>query len=486
MHLLDVPFWFKKRRFNFEIADKPMVRVPDETMTRGFDALNDTLFYNLMPPVGKHSDVWARPAPNFPSAYLWDSAFISQAWKIWDPTIGLKILKPFVEFQSRDGRMPHYVLFGKKTSPFSNPPFLAWAIRNLLENYRDPAWAEFFVPPLKRFIEWRKEKRHDKNHRLYFWIDSYESGIDNTPRFRSVDESEEYGVANLGSIDLCSEIILQHDSLLEIIERFNLDLETSTIKEQRDALSRNIQEKLWDTDKQLFGDLDLTTGELKTIDTIASYFPLVIKGLDKEKEAKLVENLKNPEKYNTLMPTPTVARDSSDFIKDMWRGPVWLNTSYLIVQGLMARGHEMLAGDFAHRLCKGVYETWKNEGKFYEFYDPERHDLKELHRKKGNFFKAITLGTKPVKNFAGWTAVANTLLVENVLGLRKENASWILQPALPDDWIEAGNDISVDLPFHRVKIGIIVKDDAGSLDCEFWMEGKKRNVALQNGSKVEL
>ncbi|MFX0099546.1 MAG: trehalase family glycosidase [Candidatus Hodarchaeota archaeon] len=485
-HPYDILFFCKKRKFNFEIAEKPVVKVPDETITKGFDALNDKLFYNLMPPVGRHSDVWARPASLFPSAYLWDSAFISQAWKIWDPTVGLKILKPFIEFQSEDGRMPHYVLFGKFTSSLSNPPFLAWAVKNLLDHLEDPAWAEFFVPPLLKFIKWRKENRYNEEHGLYFWIDSYESGIDNTPRFRSVDESEEYSVSNLGSIDLCSEIILQHRAVLDIIDEFNLDVDKTSIEEQTSDLLGKIQDKLWDPDKQLFGDLDLTTGELKTIDTIASYFPLVMPGLDKEKEACLIENLENPVKYNTQMPTPTVARDSPDFIKDMWRGPVWMNTSYLIVQGLMMKGYEELAGDFAYRLCKGVYETWKNKGNFYEFYDPDRYDLKELDRKKGNLKKAITLGTKPVKHFAGWTALANTLLVENVIGLRKEKQGWTLQPQLPGDWLKTGNEISVKTPFHDLELTMIVANDDTQLECECSIGGEKKKVKVQNKERVEL
>jgi hypothetical protein len=36
----------------------------------------------------------------------------------------------------------------------------------------------------------------------------------------------------------------------------------------------------------------------------------------------------------------------------------------------------------------------------------------ELRRKKGNLWKRLTLGSKPVKNFVGWSGLANTLVME--------------------------------------------------------------------------
>ncbi|MFX1452707.1 MAG: hypothetical protein ACFFCM_17850, partial [Promethearchaeota archaeon] len=116
--------------------------------------------------------------------------------------------------------------------------------------------------------------------------------------------------------------------------------------------------------------------------------------------------------------------------KDMWRGPVWVNTAYLVIKGLEKYQRYKLSGEFAFRIIKGVFETWKNEGSFYEYYDPERYDLKELSRKKGNLYKQITLGGKPVKNFVGWTGLINSLFIESVIGYNLlENT---IQPCLPE------------------------------------------------------
>ena len=160
-------------------------------------------------------------------------------------------------------------------------------------------------------------------------------------------------------------------------------------------------------------------------------FPLATGGVPDDRAGWLVERLKDPAKYNTKIPLPTVARDAPEFMKDTWRGPMWVNTAYLVIKGL-AKHDPAMAGDVAYRVCKGVYETWQNAGSFYEFYDPDRYDLQELTRKKGNLYKKLTLGEKPVKNFAGWTALANSLLIENVIGLDRQERDWIFETAFAE------------------------------------------------------
>ena len=106
MGVIDWIFQKKKGKLNLNIAQNPKIYVPDEVFNKGFDALVDLLKYNLAPPLGDHSDVWTRPAPKFPGAYLWDSSFITQAWKLIDPEIGLRALKTFVDFQQKNGGHP--------------------------------------------------------------------------------------------------------------------------------------------------------------------------------------------------------------------------------------------------------------------------------------------------------------------------------------------------------------------------------------------
>jgi len=98
------------------------------------------------------------------------------------------------------------------------------------------------------------------------------------------------------------------------------------------------------------------------------------------------------------------------FERDMWRGPVWLNTAYGVILGLKRYGRADLAAELAWRLCTGVYRVFDRERRIYEFYDPDAHHTRDLHRKRGNRWKALTLGTGPQRDFVGWTGLVNNLL----------------------------------------------------------------------------
>lgn len=482
--MLDAVFAARKRRFEPGAAPKPRVDVPDETIVNGFDALCDEMWYNLMPPVGGFSSPWVRPAPKFPGAYLWDSSFIAMAWKIWDPIIATRILQPFVDFQSPDGRMPHMVFWGKIVSKLSNPPFLEWALDQALSWHGNPDVARRFLEPCKRFLTWRHEHRFNQQHGLYYWIDSYESGIDNSPRFRSVDEKEDYGTKYLGAIDLNAEMALEHQSILRIMKRIDEHDGENGITRELARIRAGMEARCWDARAGTFYDLDFRTGDRLPIDTIASYFPLIVEGMDPARVDQLVTRLSDARKYNTTIPLPSVSRDAPEFIKDMWRGPVWINTAYLVMKGLKMQCRAELAGEMAYRLCRGVFETWRNEGSFYEFYDPDRHDLQELSRKKGNLYKKITLGSKPVKHFAGWTALANAMLIEDVIGIGKDGDTWFIEPHLPEAWIDQGSPVKVQLPFFHASIEMQSSKASGKIDCTIMVGDKKDVACLSNGERA--
>ena len=147
----------------------------------------------------------------------------------------------------------------------------------------------------------------------------------------------------------------------------------------------------------------------------------------------------------------------------MWIGPVWINTAYIGVKGLQKYGEFELAGQMAFKLVNGIAQTCKNEGSIYEFYDPDGYTLDELSRKKGNLYKQITLGSKPVKNFVGWTGLSNTMLIEDVLGIHFYKNELILEPHLPEELMET--KISVELPYFD-KIIFIQSKKTGKIVME--------------------
>ena len=103
----------------------------------------------------------------------------------------------------------------------------------------------------------------------------------------------------------------------------------------------------------------------------------------------------DPNEFNTPFPLPSTALNDPTFEKDCWRGPIWINTAYMAIVGMERYGYNDDAALISFKLADGIYKTYDNTGKFVEFYDPQRYDLKELSRKKGNLFKLFQNGNKP-------------------------------------------------------------------------------------------
>lgn len=398
-------------------VELPAPGLPSTASANWQGAYDDThrlLCKNLKTPNVFFRGYRARPATPFRAAYLWDTAFITQIWRHWDPSMAQKLLDYVFRFQRKSGLIHHAIaeiLVKPLPQRATQPPLLSWAAWRVFEKSQDHSWLEGAYPKLKKYQDWlRLERRHPDG--LYFWHDPYESGIDNSPRFANRNESFFDDTRRMAAVDMSSYIVLSLEALEHIAEELGLHDEALAYNQEREALKATINARLWDAVSGSYHDWDYRKEDFIRIHTVSDLTPLVA-GIPNEAQAALmVSRIMDPTKYNTLIPFPSVARDEKLFVKDMWRGPVWVNMAYLGILGMDRYGYKAEATELAYRLAGGVYDTWETEGSIYEFYDPDRTDIRELHRKKGNWWKKLTLGSKPVKGFVGWSGLVNALLQE--------------------------------------------------------------------------
>lgn len=385
-----------------------------EREAQAFDALHRSLCKNLKTPNRFFRGFRAHPGPPYKAAYLWDTAFISQVWMYWDPTIAQELMKYLMRFQKKDGMVKHAVLeILIKPFAYSNsqPPLLSWATWRIFERTKDMSFLSHMYPKLALYQDWLRSKRKHQDG-LYFWKHPYESGIDNSPRFSNRDESRFEDTTKMAAVDMSSYVALSLEALEMMARELGLEHEALRYRSEYEILKSVMNEKLWDHADQTYYDWDYTKQDFIRMNTISNFTPMVAGIAEPAQSIALSLRLTDPAQYNTRIPFPSVARDDEHFLKDMWRGPVWINMAYLGVKGLERTGFKTEAAEMARKIVRGVYETYHTEGSFYEFYDPDRYDIKELNRKKGNWWKKLTLGSKPVKEFVGWTGLANTLVFE--------------------------------------------------------------------------
>jgi neutral trehalase len=432
-----------------------------------FNAVYDLLLRNLKDPRGKIKTMFVYPGPKYPSAYLWDSAFISGIWRMWDNDVARQIMMPFLDNQLETGACPQTVALGYFVNKkITNPPLITWALLEAVRMEGDYSYFKPIYAKLKKYNDFLYKERSKDG--LFIWLHSYESGIDNSPRFTDASEKIKYDINRMWAIDLNCWMVLQNDALAEISSKLGFKDEATVYAEKAKSLKALINQHMWDESSGFYYDFDFVEKKFIDTPTIFSLFPLFV-GVPKDSQKeKLIAHIKNPKEFETLVPFPTVIHSADVFMKDCWRGPVWINTSYVVLQALEKIGLTEYASKMAYRLVKGVAMTYANEGSIYEFYDPDNYTLTELSRKKGNFYKQLTLGCKPVKNFCGWTGLVNTLLLEMVLGIRRIDGKTEVSPALPEEWKQlalkeqTSITIKVSIPQFNQEITIVLSKEGKS------------------------
>lgn len=386
----------------------------EENWKEAFKASFETLCNNLKTPNNFFRGYRAHPGSPYKAAYLWDTAFISQIWLHWDTHIAEELINYVLRFQEPSGKIHHAVLeIVVKPFPYSEtqPPLLSWASWRIYQQSHNKEFLKLAYPKLKLYHEWLMKERQHKDG-LFFWKHPYESGIDNSPRFSNRDESKFEDTTQMASVDISSYMALSMEALSRIAHELDLGDDEKLFDQQYTNLKQVMNQKLWDPNRGMYFDWSYKKNSFIHIETVSNLTPMVAGIPDRVQAKQMMDKIIDPVYYNTLIPFPSVARNESVFTKDMWRGPVWINMAYLGVLGVKRYFYHREANYLARKIVRGVYGTWKNQGSFYEFYDPDRYDLKELTRKKGNLWKRLTLGSKPVKDFVGWTGLASSLLLE--------------------------------------------------------------------------
>jgi glycogen debranching enzyme len=309
------------------------------------------------------------------------------------------------------------------TSGITQPPILATAVRRLYEHDPDGDESRAFVrevyPALLAWHRWFFLERDPQGEGLVCIVHPWESGLDNSPRwdaalarmatdavppYRRRDtvhvaaaerptnqdydrfvllidlfRTERYDQA---AILARSPFLIQDTLFNAVLYRANADLRALA-----DAISAPTGEidgwlarqaaafaaKLWADDVGLYRDYDLQAHESIPANTIATLAPLYAGIPDAAIAARLVdEHLMNPAEYApggdpaTVYSVPSASKNGATFDpRRYWRGPVWVNTNWLVIQGLRRYGYAGLAATLRRQTLDLVAQAG-----FREYFNP--------------------------------------------------------------------------------------------------------------------
>jgi glycogen debranching enzyme len=154
------------------------------------------------------------------------------------------------------------------------------------------------------------------------------------------------------------------------------EIATTIGKELPEDLLANIKrssdnlEKLWDGYHKQYFSRNFITHKLIKEPSIATLLPLYAGTISKDRAAELVDMLHDKKLFDTKYPVSSVPIES-EFYHELgyWQGPSWINTNWLIVDGLKRYGFDDEAEMIKTQSIKMVTEHGP-----YEYFSAKNGD----------------------------------------------------------------------------------------------------------------
>lgn len=343
--------------------------------------------------------------------FMWDSSFILMFAKYANRIFPFqKTLDNFYSHQHKDGFISREIdeqtgseKFTRHDPSSTGPNILPWCEWLYFENFGDIDRLKRVYAPLRAYHIWLRKNRTWRDGS--YFSSGWGCGMDNVPRLKDGYDVH-FSHGRMIWSDICFQAIISCDILIHMNDALGCPDDVSDLIEERERLTKLVNEKLWDEDTKFYYDL-WENDERNKVKHIGAYWSLLAKTVSREQADGLVAHLYNKSEFDRPTPIPTLSADHPKY-KDnggYWRGGVWSPTNYMVLNGLWENGYSEKARDIAQRYLDTVVRVYKDTGTLWENYSPERAE-------KGSPAKA---------DFVGWTGLAPiSVLFEYVIGIHAD------------------------------------------------------------------
>ena len=303
------------------------------------------------------------------------------------------------------------------SSGITQPPIIATIVKKIVDqNKLDQGQMkrmETIIKKLKKYLDWFYNYRDTNKIGLVSIIHPWESGLDNSPiwdspldkvkieknlkyerRDLNVSKSEnrplkkDYdayitllnqfkkdkynpnkivneSMFNVIDIGFNSIVIRATKDLIKVGKRFNLNFSDL---ENKITLSEESLIKFYKEEEQSFFSYDFKNHNLIKVDAISNYFILFADLKNKEINNKIISKLKKYNSQKEYFFTTVNPKDKTFEETRYWRGPVWINSNWIIYQGLINKDK-----NFSELLKNKTLELLENKN-FHEYYNFKNGD----------------------------------------------------------------------------------------------------------------
>ena len=298
------------------------------------------------------------------------------------------------------------------SSGITQPPIVATIIKKIVDqnklNKSQMKRMEIIIKKLKKYLDWFYNYRDTNKIGLAAIIHPWESGLDNSPIWDGpldkvkIEENLKYerrdlnvsrssnrplkkdydgyitllnhfkknkynpskivndSMFNVIDIGFNSILIRATKDLVEVSKKFNLDF---TDLKNKISKSEESLIKFYKDEDQSFFSYDFKNHNLIKVDAISNYFILFANLENQEINNKIIDKLKKYNSQKDSFFTTVNPKDKNFEETRYWRGPVWINSNWIVYQGLINKDKI-----FSSSIKNKTLELLENK-KFHEYYN---------------------------------------------------------------------------------------------------------------------
>ena len=167
------------------------------------------------------------------------------------------------------------------------------------------------------------------------------------------------------SLSFNSIALAANTALKQIATKLGEKLPSSL--EQKFSLAEKNFDNLYDEQTKMYQHYSFHTNERISTPSISNLLPLYSGAVSKQRAAEIVATLTS-KPFWTKYPVPSVPTNSPYYDADrFWLGPTWINTNWLLIQGLRRYGYDKEA----NHIKRSSLELVQHSG-MREYFSPEQ------------------------------------------------------------------------------------------------------------------
>lgn len=341
---------------------------------------------NTYSPCGTILSNWTTPdrVPHR-HMWMWDSAFHAMAFSTYNLPFAEEIFLAMLKQTKENGFMPH-MANATDCSDVTQPCVMSYAALWIYKRNGNIEFLKQCLPYLDKYLTFDMNNRDKNNNGLLEWLTEPdyeickcgESGLDNSPRF---DFDEE-----MDCIDFSSYFALDTKCLSEIYQILGDEVNAKKWLDISNHTSNQINKLMWDEEDGVYYDR-LFTSKLTKVLTQSSFLPMFANICSKEQAERMVKVLFDENLLNTPASFASISKQDPRFSTDMWRGGVWVNLNYFIIEALKNYGYNDLADEVRNKTLDMISKWYKETGCIFEFFDPNNEISPFYLERKGKPLK---------------------------------------------------------------------------------------------------